>query len=313
MSVPAEAGASRAVEVEVAGRVLKLSRLDRVLWPGTGLTKGWLVTYYARVAPVLLPHLGGHPVTLHRFPEGIGGEHFYQTRVPPHPEWLRTVTMRPPRTGKVFDVAVLDDVAGLVWASNLSTIELHPYLGRAEALEEPRFVVFDLDPGAGAGVLHCCQVALWLRAVLGDLGLEAFPKTSGVKGLHVYVPLNGGHTYEETKAFARALAALLAKAHPDHVVDTMARARRAGKVLVDWSQNDAGKSTVAPYSLRGLSLPTASVPLAWDEVESALLSGDPRSLTFLAEDALRRIDRHGDPFAPVATLEQRLSTGVPGW
>lgn len=294
--------------MEVAGRTLELSSLDRVLWPGTGLTKGWLTSYYVRVAPVLMPHLVGHPVTLHRFPEGIGGEHFFQTRVPPHPEWLRTATMRPARTGKVFDVAVLDDVAGLVWASNLSTIELHPYLGRAEALEEPRFVVFDLDPGAGADVLDCCRVALWLRAVLADLGLESLAKTSGAKGLHVYVPLNRGHTYEETKAFARAVAALLARAHPDHVVDTMTKARRAGKVLVDWSQNDAGKSTVAPYSLRGLPLPTASVPLSWDEVEGALAAGDRRLVTFLADDALRRIDRHGDLFAPVATLEQRLET-----
>lgn len=294
--------------MEVAGRTLELSNVDRVLWPGTGLTKGWLTSYYVRVAPVLMPHLGGHPVTLHRFPEGIGGEHFFQTRVPPHPEWLRTVTMRPPRTGKVFDVAVLDDVAGLVWACNLSTIELHPYLGRAEALEEPRFVVFDLDPGTGADVLDCCRVALWLRAVLADLGLESWAKTSGAKGLHVYVPLNGGHTYEETKAFARAVAALLARAHPDHVVDTMVKTRRAGKVLVDWSQNDAGKSTVAPYSLRGLPLPTASVPLSWDEVEGAVAAGDRRLVTFLADDALRRIDTHGDLFAPVATVEQRLPT-----
>lgn len=294
------------MDVNVEGRVLRLSSPERVLWPGTAFTKGWLVAYYTAVAPVLLPHLAGHPVTLHRFPEGVSGPHFFQTRVPPHPDWLRTVTMRPARTGKVFDVAVLDDVAGLVWAANLSTIELHPYLARADDLDRPRSVVFDLDPGPGVGMAECCRVALRLRSVLDDLGLAAVAKTSGVKGLHVHVPLNTPHAYEDTKAFARAVAALLVAAHPGEVVDKMTRSLRTGKVFVDWSQNDAGKSTVAPYSLRGLSYPTVSTPLRWDEVERAVSSRDPAVLTFSPGEALRRAADDGDLFAPVATLEQRL-------
>lgn len=293
------------VGVEIDGRSLRLTNLDKVLWPRSGLTKRWLIDYYLQVAPVLLPHVQGHPVTLHRFPDGVAGPHWYETRAPSHPEWVRTVTFRMEGTGKVFDVVVVDDVASLAWAAQIATVELHPYLACADALGQPRFVVFDLDPGPPADLLDCCDAALRLRRLLDDLGLASFAKASGLKGLHVYVPLNRPHTYNETKTFARAVAQLLARDRPDRVVATMTRSLRAGKVFIDWSQNDAGKSTVAPYSLRGLEYPTVSAPLRWGEVEHAVRAGEYGSLVLLPDDVLGRVVE-GDVFAPVVTLGQSL-------
>jgi bifunctional non-homologous end joining protein LigD len=294
-----------AVEVDIEGRALRLTNLDKVLWPRLGLTKRWLIDYYLQVAPILLPHVQGHPLTLHRFPDGVAGIHWYETRARSHPDWVRTVTFRMERTGKVFDVVVVDDVASLAWTAQIATIELHPYLGCADALAQPRVAVFDLDPGPPADVLDCCDVALRLRRLLDDLALASFVKTSGVKGLHVYVPLNLPHTYEETKTFARAVAQLLARDRPEQIVATMTTSMRTGKVFIDWSQNDAGKSTVAPYSLRGLEYPTVSTPLRWEEVEDAVRGGDRGSLVFLPDDVLARLAA-GDVFAPVVDLQQPL-------
>jgi bifunctional non-homologous end joining protein LigD len=294
-----------AMTVDVGGRTLQVSSLDRVLWPATGTTKAELLEHYLAAAPLLLPHVVGRPLTLRRFPQGVGGKHFFQTRTPPHPPWLRTVTLTYPRTGKTFESPVLDDLAGLVWAVNLTTIELHPFLGRVDDLGAPTALVLDLDPGPPAGLLAACRVALLLRDELDARGLASYPKTSGGKGLHVYVPVRGA-TYDATKALARRLAQELAAAHPDLVVERMTKALRVGKVLVDWSQNDPGKSTVAPWSVRAQLRPTASVPVAWEEVESAHRAGDERGLTFSLADVRRRMTEHGDLFDPVLRPAQAL-------
>ena len=290
--------------VEVDGRRLQVSSLDRVLWPATGTTKAELLQHYLAVAPLLLPHLAGRPLTLHRFPQGVSGPHFFQTRTPPHPPWLRTATLSYPRTGKTFSAPVVDDLAGLVWAVNLTTVELHPFLGRLPDLARPTALVLDLDPGAPAGLLEACRVALLLRAELDALGLVSWPKTSGGKGLHVYVPVTGA-SYEQTKSLARRLARRLAEVHPDLVVERMTRSLRAGRVLVDWSQNDAGKSTVAPWSVRGQPVPTVSMPVDWDEVQDAVRRHFAAHLVFGLADVPRRAAR-GDGFAPVLAGGQEL-------
>jgi bifunctional non-homologous end joining protein LigD len=297
------------VEVEVGGRRVGLSNLDKVLWPRSGLTKGWLVDYYTSVAPVLLPHLAGHPLTLHRFPDGVDGPHWYETRAPAHPAWVRTVTLHMHRTGKVFDVVVVDDLPSLVWAAQIAAIELHPYLGAAPDLDRPEFVVFDLDPGPPAGMVESCRVAACIREVLAGVGLRSWPKTSGGFGIHVYVPLHTPVTYERTKAFARSVARLLERDRPDEVTSLMPTVHRTGKVFVDWSQNDAGKSTVAPYSLRGWEVPMVSTPVTWDEVDAVAAGADPRTLVFLPDEARRRA-ADGDLFAPVLTTAQVLPGAV---
>lgn len=290
--------------VDVAGRPVRVSSLDRVLYPDVGFTKAELIDYYTSVAEVLLPYLRDRPITLHRYPEGIDGKHFFQTRCPPHPPWVHAVTMHFPRTGKTFQAPVLDDVASLVWAANLATIELHPFLGRVDDLDTPTHIVFDLDPGAPAGMAEAAAVALRLREVLADVGLRAWPKTSGAKGLHLHVPLNSPTSYPRTKRFARTVAELLEREQPDRVVHRMRRDLRAGRVLVDWSQNDPGKSTVAPYSLRGLPVPTVAAPLTWDEVE-VLASGGRYPLVGPAQ-ARARLARYGDLMAPTLTQRQPL-------
>ena len=293
------------VEVEVGGRQVRLSNLDKVLWPRLGLTKRWMVDYYTAVAPVLVPHLRGHPLTLHRFPDGLDGTHWYETRAPAHPPWIETVTFHVRTTGKVFDVCVLNDLPALVWAAQIAAVELHPFLGTVADLDRPSAVVFDLDPGPPATIVECCRVALRIRDLLDDLGLGAWVKTSGGVGLHVFVPLNTAVTYEQTKAFARSVALLLEREQPDAVTSMMARAKRPGKVFVDWSQNDFGKSTVAPYSLRGWEVPTVSTPVTWDEVSAVAESGRARDLLFLADAALERAGA-GDLFAPVLSVDQVL-------
>jgi bifunctional non-homologous end joining protein LigD len=289
----------------VEGRAVRVSNLDKVFWPRLGLPKAWMLDYYARVADVLLPHITGHPLTLHRFTDGVDGVHWFETRCPPHPEWLRTQEMWTFKSGKEVRAPVVDGVASLLWAANAGTIEFHPFLSPADDLLRPRWVVFDLDPGTPATIIDDARVALRLHELLSAVELRAFPKTSGAKGLHVYVPLNTPVTYNETKAFARALARHLA-AKDDSVIDVMTRARRAGKVFVDWSQNDAGKSTIAPYSLRGLPYPTVSMPLLWEEVEAAAATDDIERLVLMADDVMPRLDKHGDLYADVAALEQSL-------
>ncbi len=293
--------------LDVDGRRLTLSSLERVIWPVVGMTKGEMIDYYARIATILLPYISGRPLTLHRFPQGVAGASFYQTRCPPHPEWVRTQRMHVFRSGKEVDAPVLDDVAGLLWAANLSTVELHPYLAHAETLDSPDFVVFDLDPGSPADVFDACEVASLLHGLLDGIGLSSNAKTSGGKGIHVYVPI-AGHSYAESKSFARTIARILASQYPDRVEDRMDRSLRAGKVFLDWSQNDPGKSTVAPYSLRGLELPTVSTPLMWQEIDAALTSRERHEITFGPGELLDRVERLGDVFAGVLTSSQRLPT-----
>jgi bifunctional non-homologous end joining protein LigD len=293
-------------EVEVEGRRFRLSNLDKVLWPEAGFTKGQMLDYYASVAPALLPHVSGRPMTLRRFPDGVEGGDWYQIQWPRGaPAWLptREVTAR---RGGVWRFCVIDDLPSLLWAVNLAAIELHPFLASGERPDEPTAVVFDLDPGPPADIVDCCAVALRLRAELDELGLAAFPKTSGSVGLHAYVPLNAPHTYDDTKTFARGLARRLAAADPERVTERAQRAERAGRVLVDWLQNDPTRSTVAPYSLRGTAWPTVSAPVAWAEVEEAAAERRPELLTFDARLVLDRLDRLGDLFAPVLEVEQAL-------
>ena len=295
-----------AVEVELDGRILRLSSLDKVLWPEAGFSKADMIDFYARVAPALLPQIAGRPLTLRRFPEGVDGLNWYQTQCPRgHPSWVRTQPL-PNRKGGVHRFCLVNDLPSLVWAANLGSIELHPLLAYGERPDEPAAVVFDLDPGAPADVVDCCRVAISIRDVLDHLGLASFPKTSGSVRLHVYVPLNSSHSYGATKAFVRALARRLAAEHPNLVVDNARRSLRRGKVLVDWLQNSPTRSTVAAYSLRAVPWPTVSTPVSWDEVEGALAAGRPELLTFEPADVLRRLDRLGDLFRPVLELEQTL-------
>jgi bifunctional non-homologous end joining protein LigD len=281
--------------VEVDGRTLKLSNFNKVLWPRTGFTKGDMIRYYAEIAEVLIPHLHGRPLTLKRYPNGVEGQYFYEKQCPSHrPDWVQTA-----QVDKV-NYCVCNDRPTLVWAANLADIELHTSLSLADPIERPTMMVFDLDPGPPAGMAECRQVGLWLREIFEPLGLESFPKTSGSKGLQVYVPLNSGDvTYGDTKPFAKAVAELLEKQHPDLVVSRMAKELRTGKVLVDWSQNDEHKTTVNVYSLRAKDRPTVSTPVTWEEVEA----GD---LGFEQHEVLERVARDGDLFAPVLTLVQEL-------
>jgi bifunctional non-homologous end joining protein LigD len=266
-----------------------------------------LIDYVSTIGELMLPHVASHPVTLHRFPEGVDGPHFFQTRAPSHPRWVRAVTLRSPNA-KVFDVVVLDDLASLVWAANISAIEVHPFLGTAEAFDHPTMVVFDLDPDPPADLVACCEVALDLRDLLDSLGLRVWAKVSGAKGLHLHIPVEGSGGFEHTKAFARAIAELVARALPTQVVTTMAREQRTGRVFIDWSQNTAWKSMIAPYSLRGLAYPTVAAPVSWSEIEHVASTRDVGSLVFFASDMQQRVAAQGDLFADLTATRQKLPT-----
>jgi bifunctional non-homologous end joining protein LigD len=295
-------------EVTVAGRRLKLSNLDKVLYPAVGFTKAQALDYYARISPVLLPHLKGRPLTLKRYPEGVEGGHFYQKRCPAHrPSWVRTAPVWSARHRGTVDYCLIDDLATLIWAANLADLELHTSLSRVAAPERPTVMVFDLDPGAPAGLVECCELALVVRAVLRKNGLESFAKTSGAKGLQVYVPLSTQVGYDDTKSFARSLAEALERRQPDRVVSRMQKALRPGKVFVDWSQNDFHKTTVCVYSLRAGKRPTVSTPVTWGEVQKAVRRRDAKPLHFTADEVLVRVAKMGDLFAPVERLKQRLA------
>jgi bifunctional non-homologous end joining protein LigD len=298
-------GADRRVEVD--GRELKLTNLDKVLYPKPGFTKGEVVDYYAKVAPAIVPHLRGRPLTLRRFPEGVDdtAAAFFEKRCPKHrPEWVQTTPV--PVENDTIDFCLCEDLPTLVWMAQLAAIELHPSLSLAAELDRPTVLAFDLDPGPPADVLDCCRVALRLRDLFAHFDVECFPKTSGSKGLQVYVPLNTETSYEETKPFAKAIAQLLEKQTPKEVVSKMKKAERKGKVFVDWSQNHSRKTTIAVYSLRARERPTVSTPVRWDEVEGALEGDDRECLVFEAADVLDRIERHGDLFATVLELKQNL-------
>ncbi len=294
-------------EAEVEGRALRLSNLAKVIYPATGFTKGELIGFYRGIAPALLPHLDDRPLTLKRYPDGVEGKFFYEKQRPSHaPDWVRSVRVDSGRRGHV-DYVIADDLPTLVWLANLADLELHPSLSRASDLDHPTVVAFDLDPGAPAGLVECCEVALVLRGLFARLGLECRAKTSGSKGLQVYLPLNRGEaTYAETKPFARTIAETLEGRMPDLVVSRMTKARRSGRVLVDWSQNDVYKTTVSVYSLRARERPTVSTPVSWEEVEACREDGDRELLVFGPAAVLDRVADRGDEFAPVLSLRQAL-------
>jgi bifunctional non-homologous end joining protein LigD len=297
-------------KVEVDGRELTLTNLDKVLYPEAGFSKGEVVDYYAKVAPAIVPHLQGRALTLRRFPKGVDDTDaaFFEKRCPKHrPEWVRTTrVLAGPRSGYI-DYCVCEDLPTLVWMAQLAAIELHPSLSLGRKHEQPTVLAFDLDPGPPAEILDCCRVATRLREVLDHFGVECFAKTSGSKGMQIYVPLNTRTSYEETRPFAQAIAQLLQKQTPDLVIAKMGKkTHRKGKVFIDWYQNNERKTTIAVYSLRARERPTVSTPLAWDEVERALEHEDADSLVFEAGDVLERVERDGDLFAPVLELKQEL-------
>ncbi len=290
--------------VEVDGRRLKVSNLDKVLYPEAGFTKAEVIDYYVRIAPAMLPHIADRGLTLRRYPNGVDAQSFFEKRCPSHrPEWIGTFAGPGDRDGTIGYCA-LDSTAALAWSANMAALELHAPMARGVDIESPTMLVFDLDPGAPADVHSCAEVALDIRAVLDDLaGLACLAKTSGSKGLQLYVPLNRPHTHEHCSSFAQAVAQVLEKHHGDRVTSVMAKAVRPGKVFIDWSQNSRHKTTVAVYSLRARPRPTVSTPVTWEEVEAGA-GGAP--LTFEAADVLARVERLGDLFAPTLTLEQAL-------
>ena len=298
------------VAVEVDGRQLTLSNLEKVLYPDAGFTKGEVIDYYTRIAPVLLPHVQDRALTFKRYPDGVEGQYFFAKNAPSHtPDWVRTVTLPSPGSTKNRDTInypVMSDLPTLVWAANLAAIELHVPMWRVTKTGKPKnpdLLVFDLDPGPPATIVECCEVAQHVREVLDADGLTAYPKTSGSRGLQLYVPLDENAPWEDVHTYARNIAQQLEKDHPKLVVWNMKKELRTGKVLVDWSQNNAAKTTVAVYSLRARPAPTVSTPVTWDEVEAC---ADPDDLRFTSADVLARVAADGDLFAPCLDGGQRL-------
>lgn len=293
--------------IEIEGRQLKLSNLDKVLYPKAGFTKGQVVDYFTRIAPVLLPHLAGRPLTMKRYPNGVEGMFFYEKNCPSHrPDWVKTAKIWSEGNKRFMYYCVVDQLPTLVWMANLADLELHTSLSVAPDMDRPTVIAFDLDPGPPADIVQCCQVGLWIREIFEGFGMKAFAKTSGSKGLQVYVPLNTAVTYDQTKPFAHAVARLLEDRSPGHVVSDMKKSLRAGKVFVDWSQNDVHKTTISVYSLRAREQPTVSTPVTWDEVESCLKEGDAGKLAFVSDQVLQRVEKMGDLFEPVLKLKQKL-------
>jgi bifunctional non-homologous end joining protein LigD len=301
-----ESGAATHV-VEVAGRRLTIRNLDRVIFPQTRTTKAELLDYYVRIADVMLPHLRDRLLHMHRYPEGVEGPRFWQKACPEHrPEWVPTIPVWSRDKAANIEFCSVNDLATLLWAVNIGSIELHTSLHTRHDLHRPTTLAFDLDPGAGVDVLGCGEVALRLQELLSSVGLRSVVKTSGSKGLQVYVPLNSDVTYTQTKPAARQIAEVMEAQWPERVVSRMARALRAGKVLIDWSQNTEHKSMVCVYSVRAKDHPTVSTPVRWEEVRDAVQAGDPSRLRFEIGDVLDRVAAHGDLFADVLTLTQRL-------
>lgn len=291
------------VTVTVGDRELTVSNLDKVLYPEAGVTKAEVIDFYVRIAPTLLRHIGDRGITLRRYPDGVDGQNFFEKRCPSHrPEWVGTAIGPGDRNGTV-DYCVFDEPAALAWAANLAALELHAPMARAADIDAPTMVVFDLDPGPGTAMAECAEVGLWIRDTLLGLDLTCEPKTSGSKGLQVYVPLNTPHTHEHASSFALAVAQVLERTHPKLVVTTQAKAARQDRVLIDWSQNSRHKTTIAPYSLRARPRPTVSTPVTWTEVEEA---EGGAALSFEAAQVLARVEELGDLFAPTLTLEQWL-------
>lgn len=296
-----------AVDVEVEGHRLKLSNLDKVLWPATGFTKAQMIDYYTRVAEVMVPHLEGRAVTLKRYPDGVDGEYFFEKQCPDyHPDWVETMTMPSRNVRQRVDFCVVNDASTLVWLANLAAIELHILLSRDGEFDRPTTVAFDLDPGPPADILDAAWAAERLRELLADMELQAFPKVSGGKGVHVYVPLNTPVSFEQTKMFAKAMARLLERRYAERVTSVMRKDARGGKVFVDWSQNDPHKTTVCVYSLRARERPLVSMPVEWEELADARERKQASDIQFEAWEVLERLKDRGDLFKPVLELEQRL-------
>ena len=294
--------AEQKVAVKVDGRTLTLSNLEKVLYPEVGFTKGEVIDYYTRIAPVLLPHLAKRALTFKRYPDGVDGQFFFAKNAPQGtPDWVRTVNLPSPGSTKnreTINYPVADDLPTLVWAANLAALELHVPMWRVTAKGKPLnpdLMVFDLDPGAPATIVECCQVAALVSDVLAEDGLVAYPKTSGSKGLQLYVPLDAKSSWQDVHAYARQLAQRLEKENPKLVVENMKKELRTGKVLVDWSQNNAAKTTISVYSLRARPAPTVSTPVTWDEVAACRRADD---LRFTSAETLARVDKLGDLFAP---------------
>ncbi len=292
-------------QLEVEGRTLEVSNLNKILYPKAGFTKGQVIDYYIKISPYLLPHLHNRPITLKRYPDGVEGFFFYEKNCPAHrPKWMKTTNVA--KTDGSIDYCVINELPALVWTANLADLELHTFLHRAPKIDRPTALAFDLDPGEPANILDCCQIALRVKDLFGKLKLECFPKTSGSKGMQVYVPLNTPATYEQTKEFARRMAETLEQQTPELVVSRMAKNLRKGKIFVDWSQNDEHKTTINVYSLRAKEFPSVSTPLTWKEVATAARTKQPASLTFQTEDVISRVKKLGDLFAPVLELKQKL-------
>jgi bifunctional non-homologous end joining protein LigD len=298
---------SKQAELIVEDRTLVVSNLDKVLYPKDGFTKGELIHYYIQIAPVLLPHLKDRPLTMKRYPDGVEGEFFYEKNCPSHrPNWVQTAKIWSESNRREVQYCLAQDLPTLVWAANLADIELHTSLARNKETARPTMMVFDLDPGAPADIVQCCQVGLWLREILAGMKLQSWAKTSGSKGLQVYVPLNTAVTYDQTKELAHAIAEYLEREHPKLVVSKMAKALRKGKIFVDWSQNDEHKTTICVYSLRAREKPTASTPVTWEEVAETVEKKNAKKLVFRCDQTLARVEKLGDLFAEVDTLKQKL-------
>ena len=294
-------------ELIVEDRRIQVSNLDKVLYPKAGFTKGEVIDYYIRVASVLLPHLKDRPLTMKRYPDGVEGEFFYEKNCPEYrPKWVQTAQVWSESNDRIMNYCLAQDLPTLVWAANLADLELHTSLSRKDDMTCPTMMVFDLDPGAPAGIIQCCQVGLWLRDLLGKMKLKSFAKTSGSKGLQIYVPLNTLVTYDETKDLSRVLAQHLDREHPDRVTSNMSKAARKGKVFVDWSQNDEHKTTICAYSLRAREEPTVSTPVSWNEVENCLKKKNADLLKFRFDQVLERVEKLGDVFEAVERLKQKL-------
>ena len=299
--------AAETQSLKLGTRTVEVSKLEKVFYPESGFTKGQVIDYYIKAAPFLLPHLKKRPVTLKRYPDGVAGFFFYEKRCPDHaPDWIKTTIVPRDEGEEPIDYCLLEDLPSLTWAANIANLELHTFLHRAGKIHCPSSMVFDLDPGAPAALAECCKVAIILKQLFEASGLECFAKTSGSKGLQLYIPLNGSATYDVTKPFSHAIAQAAERAHPDLVVSKMQKSLRKGKVLIDWSQNDDHKTTVSVYSMRATKAPSISMPLTWKEVAQAAKSGDTQKLVFSPAQALARMEKLGDLFAPVLTMKQKL-------
>ena len=298
---------SNNAELIVEGKKLAVSNLNKVLYPKVGFTKGQVIDYYIRIAPVLLPHLQDRPLTMKRYPNGVEGEFFYEKNCPSHrPKWVKTAKVWSEGNKRMMNYCLANDLPTLVWAANLADLELHTSLARKGNIARPTMLVFDLDPGAPADIVQCCQVGLWLHELLSKMKLKSFAKTSGSKGLQVYVPLNTPATFDQTKDLSRSLAQLLEREHADLVTSNMSRALRKGKVFVDWSQNDEHKTTICVYSLRAKEEATVSTPVTWNEVANCLKKKKADLLKFRSDHTLARVKKMGDLFEPVEKLKQKL-------